>query len=347
MELLRVSQTEPRRFRLVGELDRSSVDRLSPVEATVAEGGDLHLDLSRLKFLDGAGLARLAALARSLNASSGKLVVLRPQRGIERLLRRMAAGQKLDNLVISRLPAIDGESFEAPVPPRDLSRVIVTDYAPEAACLLVAELASSSVEGAHSISVSTGLGGDLVCAASTSDLAHQIDALQTELGEGPTFDALASGGPSGSDSLISERRWPEFSNRAMYRGIASVLSVPLPASASTFGAITLYSTREQAFSDEAVKAVESLAAQAAVVIANSLLYWQMAELADQLKQALESRTVIDQAKGILMAREGMSADEAFATLLRASQSGNVKVRDIAQKLVLSAQTGAHVKGPGV
>jgi ABC-type transporter Mla MlaB component len=341
MELLRVSQTEPRRFRLVGELDLSSVDRLSPVEAMLAERGDLHLDLSRLKFLDGAGLARLSALARSL---TGKLVVLRPQRTIERLLRRMAASQNLDNLVISRLPAVDGDSFEAPVPPRDLSKVIVTDYAPEAACLLVAELALSTVEGAHSISVSTGRAGELVCAASTSDLADQIDALQTELGEGPTFDALTSGGPSGSDSLISERRWPEFSNRAMYRGIASVLSVPLPAHASTFGAITLYSTREHAFSDEAVEAVESLAAQAAVVIANSLLYWQMAELADQLKQALESRAVIDQAKGILMARDGMSADEAFATLLRASQSGNVKVRDIAQRLVLSAQTGGHVRG---
>ncbi|HEX2179859.1 MAG TPA: ANTAR domain-containing protein [Actinomycetota bacterium] len=342
MELLRVSQTEARRFRLVGRLDLSSVDRLSPVEATVAEGGDLHLDLSGLKFLDGAGLARLSALARSLNAGSGKLVVLRPPRPIERLLRRMVASHNLDNLVISRLPAVDGDSFEAPVPPRDLSRVIVTDYAPEAACLLVAELASSTVEGAHSISVSTGRTSDLVCAASTSELADEIDALQIELGEGPTIDALASGRPGGSDSLISERRWPEFSNRAMYRGIASVLSAPLPAHASTFGAITLYSTREQAFSPEAEEAVETLAAQAAVVIANSLLYWQMAELADQLKQALESRAVIDQAKGILMARDGMSADDAFATMLRTSQSGNVKVRDIAQRLVLSAQTGAHV-----
>jgi anti-anti-sigma factor len=344
MELLRVYQTEPRRFRLVGELDLSSLDQLKPIEAKVREGGDLHLDLARLKFMDGAGLERLSSLARSLKPGAGKLVVLRPQRSTERLLRRMAAAEKLDNLVISRLPTVNSDSFDAPVPPRDLSKVIVSDYTPEAACLLIAELAASSVEGANSASVSMRQADDLVCAASTSALADELEALQIQLGEGPTLNALASGNRNCAASLVSERRWPEFSNRAMYRGIASVLSVPLPAHGSTFGAITLYSSTERLFTPKSYGAVESLAAQGAVVIANSILYWQVTELADQLKEALESRAVIDQAKGILMAREGMSADEAFATLLRASQSGNVKVREIAQRLVLSAQTGAHVKG---
>ena len=344
MELLRVYQTEPRRFRLVGELDLSSVDQLKPIEAKVGEEGDLHLDLARLKFLDGAGLERLSALARSMKAGAGKLVVLRPQRSTERLLRRMAAAEKLDNLVISRLPAVNGDSFDAPVPPRDLSRVIVTDYTPEAACLLLAELAASTVEGAHSASVSMRQAEDLVCAASTSPLAGELEALQIQLGAGPTVNTLASGAATSAASLVTESRWPEFSNRAMYRGVAAVLSVPLPARGSTFGAVTLYSSTERVFTQESFEAMQSLAAQGAVVIANSILYWQVTELADQLKEALESRAAIDQAKGILMAREGMSADEAFATLLRASQSGNVKVREIAQRLVLSAQTGAHVKG---
>jgi anti-anti-sigma regulatory factor len=343
MELLRVYQTEARGFRLTGELDLSSLDKLKAIEAKIPEGGDLHLDLARLKFMDGAALERIASMARSLKLRSDKLVVLRPQRSTERLLRRIAADEHLDNLVISRLPIVNGESFDAPVPPRDLSKVIVTDYAPEAACLLLAELAAATVEGAQSVSISVRQSGDLVCAASTQALAGDLETLQIELGEGPAMDALASGAPQCTPSLVTERRWPEFSNRALYRGIASVLSVPLPTHRSTFAALTLYSNSERAFTQSSFERAGSLAAQGAVVIANSILYWQVTELADQLKEALESRAVIDQAKGILMAREGMSADEAFATLLRASQSGNVKVRDIAQKLVVSAQTGAHLK----
>lgn len=74
-----------------------------------------------------------------------------------------------------------------------------------------------------------------------------------------------------------------------------------------------------------------------MLIANSTLYWQANELAVQLREALESRAVIDQAKGILMARDGVSADEAFSLLLKASQRGNCKVRDIAQTLVSEVQ----------
>lgn len=345
MELLRVYQTEPRGFRLVGELDLSSLHQLKPIEDKVREGGDLHLDLARLKFMDGAALEQLADLARCLTSSSGKLVVVRPQRSTERLLRRMATVQHLDNLVISRLPTVNGDSFEAAVPPRDLSKVIVSDYSPEAACKLIAELALPLVEGAQSASIAVRQAGELVCAASSDNLAGELEALQIELAEGPTLDALISGVEQCTPSLVTDRRWPEFSNRALYRGIASVLSVPLPAHGSTFGALTLYSNSEGAFSRLGCEQAGRLAAQGAVVIANSILYWQVSELTDQLKEALESRAVIDQAKGILMAREGMSAEDAFATLLRASQSGNLKVREIAQKLVLSAQTDAHVPGP--
>jgi anti-anti-sigma factor len=345
MELLRVYQTEPRGFRLVGELDLSSLHQLKPIDEKVPEGGDLHLDLARLKFMDGAALEHLAGIARRLKSSSGKLVVLRPQRSTERLLKRMAAVEHLDNLLISRLPTVNGDSFDAPVPPRDLSQVIVSDYSPEAACKLIAELALSAVEGAGSASIAVRQAGELVCAGSSDNLAGELEALQIDLAEGPTLDALISGAAQCTPSLVTDRRWPEFSNRALYRGIASVLSVPLPAHGSTFGALTLYGNSEGAFSQRGREQAGRLAAQGAVVIANSILYWQATELTDQLKEALESRAVIDQAKGILMAQEGMSAEEAFGTLLKASQSGNVKVREIAQKLVMSAQTGARVRGP--
>jgi ABC-type transporter Mla MlaB component len=343
MDLLRIYQTEPRGFRLVGELDLSCLDLLKPVEEAASAGGDIHLDLTRLTFVDGAGLDRLTSLARILAGSSNRLVTLRPQRAIERLLKRMAAVQKLDNLVISRLSKMVEDSFEAPDLPRDLSRVMVSDYTPEGACKLLAELAVSGIPGAQSAAVIVRNAGHPTCAASSDQLGGGVGALEVHLNEGPSVDVLRTGRRQVSSSLVTERRWPEFSNRALYSGIASAMSQPLPAHGSTFGALTVYSTRESAFAENSFGQAASLASQGAVVIANSNLYWQANELTDQLKEALDSRAVIDQAKGVLMAREHLSPDEAFALLLKASQTGNVKVRDIALQIVAEAQ-GLRSKG---
>lgn len=343
MDLLRIYQTEPRGFRLVGELDLSCLDLIKGIEEVASAGGDIHLDLTRLTFVDGAGLDRLTGLARILAANSSRLVALRPQRAIERLLKRMAAVEKLDNVVISRLSKIVDDTFEAPHLPRDLSRVMVSDYTPEGVCRLVAELAAERIPGAESAAVTVRNAGHPTCAASSNQMAEALGALEVQLSEGPSVDVLKTGRRHVSRSLVTEKRWPEFSNRALYSGVASVMSQPLPANGSTFGALTVYSTREGAFGDRSFEHAAGLAAQGAVVIANSTLYWQAAELTDQLKEALESRAVIDQAKGILIAREQISPDEAFSLLLKASQTGNVKVRDIALQLVAEAQ-GLRAKG---
>lgn len=344
MELLRIYQTEARGYRLVGELDLSCLDQLRPIEDKVAEGGDLHLDLSRLTFMDGAGLERLAALARRLRGAGSRLVLLRPQKGIERLLKRMAAVEKVDNIVISRLSSVVKDSFEARDLPRDLEHVMVSDYAPEAACRLVCELAVTSVTGAQAAAVTVRSAGHPMCVASSNPLSESVGALEIQLGEGPSVDSLRSGRRQVSRSLVTERRWPEFANRALYSGVASVMAEPLPAHGTTFGALTLYSTKEDAFDDRSFDQAASLAARGAVVIANSNLYWQATELADQLKEALESRAVIDQAKGVLVARERITPEEAFSLLLKASQSGNLKVRDIAVRLVREAQ---ELRTPGI
>ena len=343
MDLLRIYQTEPRGFRLVGELDLSCLDLMKPVEETASAGGDVLLDLTRLTFIDGAGLDRLAALARILATSKSRLVALRPQRSIERLLKRMAAVQKLDNMVISRLSKMVDDSFEAEDLPRDLSNVMVSDYTPEGACRLVAELAASGIPGAESASITVRNAGHTTWAAASDQLGDRVGPLEVQLNEGPSVDVLRTGRRQVSSSLVTEKRWPEFTNRALYAGVASVMSQPLPARGSTFGALTVFSTRESAFIQSSFERAAGIASHGAVVIANSNLYWQATELNDQLKEALESRAVIDQAKGILMAKERISPDEAFSLLLKTSQTGNVKVRDIALQIVAEAQ-GVLPKG---
>lgn len=337
MDLLKIRQTEPRAFCLAGELDLSCLERLDAVEKAAREGGDLHLDLARLTFVDGAGLDRLAGIARALGESSGRLIALRPQRAIERLLRRVASVENLDNLIITRLSRVVEDSFEPRKLPRELGQVIVSDYTPEAACRLVAELAVASIPGAESASLTVRNAGRPTCAASTDETSDTVGALEVQLGEGPSLDSMRLAGRQSSPSLVTEKRWPEFTNRALYSGVASVMAQPLAAHETYFGAITVYSTHESAFQESSFTIAAGLALQAAVVIANSNLYWQAVELNDQLREALESRAVIDQAKGILVAREVVSPDEAFAMLLKASQTGNVKVRDIALQLVAGAQ----------
>jgi AmiR/NasT family two-component response regulator len=104
------------------------------------------------------------------------------------------------------------------------------------------------------------------------------------------------------------------------------------------GAINLYGGGPDAFSDEAEVTVGTFAGYAAVTIANAALYADAVDQANQLRIAMESRAVIEQAKGIVMAQNACGADQAFVMLARLSQTRNVKLRDLAQDLVQRARS---------
>lgn len=315
----------------MGELDLSCLDLLEPLEQQADSPGDLRVDLARLMFVDGAGIDRLASLAVKLRPD--KLVVLRPQKSVERQFKRMCVAEKLDNLVVSRLDPGVTDSFEARELPRDLDSVIASDYTPEGVCGLICELAIDAIKGSEGAAVAIRSSGRPACGATSNQIAGAGINLELQSGIGPALESLRLGVRRQSPSLVTEKRWGEFTTGALYAGIASVLAVPLPVHNSPFGALALYSTHENAFSDVSFDQAAAFAARAAVVLANATLYWQATDLSDQLKEALESRAAIDQAKGILMARDHISGDEAFAVLLRASQAGNIKVRDIALKII--------------
>lgn len=337
MELLKVVQTEARGFRLIGEVDLSCLNLLDPIDTAAASGGDLHLDLSRLTFLDGAALDRIAGVARALR-DQGRLTILRPQRSVERALRRIAGSQHLDNLVLSRIETVLSDSPNTGTE-AELSKVIASDHPPESACRLVAAVGANMMEGTTGASILVRNRGSLLCAAFSSPIGETLTKAQIASGEGPSLDALEAGRRQVTASLVTDSRWPDFAREAMQCGIASVLSQPLVASGSAFGSLTFYAGRENLYLERKIEqAAASLAERGAVVIANSILYWQEVEHTQQLKEALESRAVIDQAKGVLMANEGLSADEAFSKLLKASQQSNLKVRDLAQTVVAGAQS---------
>jgi GAF domain-containing protein len=164
----------------------------------------------------------------------------------------------------------------------------------------------------------------------TDECPAIMDALQDELDEGPCYDAIREHGTIRTGHLPEEKRWPQFSERGhAATGVNSVLSLQLFHEQDTMGALNLYSTQVDAFNDVDIAVATVFAVHASVAMANR-------REAKHLREAIETRDVIGQAKGVLMARMGLSEDEAFEMLRRASQRLNVKLRLVAEDV---ARTG--------
>jgi GAF domain-containing protein len=156
-----------------------------------------------------------------------------------------------------------------------------------------------------------------------------LDQLQQATGVGPCIDASRDQVTTRIDDMSTETRWPEYTERALSLGLASMLCVPLHVEDQRLGSVSLYATDRVAFSlaDEFVARL--FATQAALALAD-------AHRADQLRRALSNRDIIGQAKGILMERHRVTADEAFKMLSERSQRINRKLADVARTL---AETG--------
>lgn len=168
----------------------------------------------------------------------------------------------------------------------------------------------------------------------THDLSPDIDSAQYREGGGPCLEAFRQNKVVSVIDVREERhRWPAFADKAQEHGVLSTLSLPLSAAGEAIGALNLYASEVNGYSDVDESAAADFATQAAVVVFNSLSYWRAYELGEGLKQALQARETIGLAKGLIMASSQCDADEAFAILVRASQRENVKLREVAARIV--------------
>ena len=174
----------------------------------------------------------------------------------------------------------------------------------------------------------------------TDELPPAVDRGQYEEGRGPCLDAFREGRVVRVDDARAVRdTWSGFSRSAVECGVLSTLSVPLGAAGQSFGVLNLYAAAERAFTEADERDAALFATQASAVLANAQAYRDAVELAEGLRQAMESRAVIEQAKGKIMATNRCTPDEAFAILVRASQRENVKVREVARRLVEGGPPG--------
>lgn len=217
-----------------------------------------------------------------------------------------------------------------------LSRFFVGDGTFEDTLQRVTDLTVDAIDGAELAGLTMISEGHKRTAVFTDELAPEIDRAQYESGEGPCIEAFETGEIQTIESTLEDGPWPEFRQAATEHGIRSTLSLPMLVDKQTVGAMNLYSRHEHGFSGQDHDLGLLFAGQAAIVLANTEAYWDAHHLSLRLREAMSSRSVIEQAKGMLMAAQGCDEGEAFDLLVQASQRENVKVRDVAQRIVEEA-----------
>ena len=200
----------------------------------------------------------------------------------------------------------------------------------------VAVAAAEILPDADVVSLTLRLGdGKLHTPVETATLATELDSLQNLYDEGPCLDAARVPGPAyrHSGDLAVDPEWPRFGPAAAALGIHSALSTALLPEGKVSGALNIFSRTRGGLSAEADRDRALLLATHATLAIASTEAIRLAELREvQLRNAIASRDIIGQAKGILMNRRGISADEAFELLRRTSQDLNVRLAEIARTI---------------
>jgi GAF domain-containing protein len=201
-----------------------------------------------------------------------------------------------------------------------------------------------AVPGADMASVSVLRGDAAETVASTSEQVWAIDSEQYAAGEGPCLEAARTGQLVRVGVAETRERWPAFARSARAAGVGSFLSAPLFIDEKFAGSLNLYGRAPDSFDELDESLLRLYTAAATAAIANARRYAQARRLAENLRRAIESRAVIDQAIGVVMVARQIDAEEAFQVLARESQNTNTKLRDVAARVVAAARRPRS--GPG-
>ncbi|MGI3781870.1 MAG: GAF and ANTAR domain-containing protein [Janthinobacterium lividum] len=194
---------------------------------------------------------------------------------------------------------------------------------------MLQEVVASAVQlipGAQEASISVVTGRRHVTSEHySSELPRLVDTMQTEVGQGPCVDAAFRQRTVRVPDMSAERRWPEFARKAHDLGVGSMLAFQLFVVGDNLGALNLFSRAPDAFGDASEQIGLLFASLAAVALAE-------ARKDDQLAEAVDTRDLIGQAKGLLMERYSIDAEQAFTVLWRISQTSQRKLHDLADEL---------------
>lgn len=177
-------------------------------------------------------------------------------------------------------------------------------------------------------------GGELRLVASTSDRSELVELFELQNDEGPCLDCLRSGQPVVNVTGPQAReRWPLFTAAAEEVGYQGVYAIPLRLRDSVVGAMNLFSLDPVVLDPEGVTLAQALADIATIGLLQERAVRESRMLADQLQTALDSRIVIEQAKGVLLAGAAGDVDEAFRAIRAYSRRNNLALKDVATAVI--------------
>jgi GAF domain-containing protein len=215
----------------------------------------------------------------------------------------------------------------------ELAGLLLTNETLEMMLGHVADIAVRAIPACDAAGVTIFEHDQLTTAAVSGPLVRRIDEYQYAGNEGPCLESLRSGEVRRSAALEADSRWPKFRGPAVDDGVVSCLSLPLViGNHGTGGVLNLYS-QNQPFEETDEQVGRRFMGPASVAVANARAFAKAQAVIDQLQEAIQSRDVIGQSKGIIQAREGCGPDEAFERLRDISQHRNIKLRDLAKAVV--------------
>jgi GAF domain-containing protein len=202
----------------------------------------------------------------------------------------------------------------------------------------VADLAGRAVPAASTCGITLAQDGHVITVASADALARLLDEQQYEVQDGPCLQAIRTAKVVLADDLTTESRWDGYPAMAVAHGMRAVLSTPLLVNDTAIGALNLYASASGAFDADSRSAAGQLTGLAAATVTAALRHYDESTLTDHLRTALSSRSVIDQAIGIIIGMQHCPADTAFDVLRTVSQNRNIPLRDVAADLVAKTIT---------
>jgi GAF domain-containing protein len=174
-----------------------------------------------------------------------------------------------------------------------------------------------------------------VTVACSTPRARIMDELQFAFGDGPCLSAIRTGRTMHVPDVSTEDRWPEYVRAVAGEGVGSILAIPLRLEGDSSAALNIYSALPHGFSGEDIAQAELFGEQSAKTLRLELRMARLQYAKEDLESAMKSRTAIDTAVGVVMAQNRCSQKEAMAILVKASNSRNIKLREVAVGVIES------------
>lgn len=176
--------------------------------------------------------------------------------------------------------------------------------------------------------------GELRLAAASSELMKELEDAEVRHLEGPCWDAYRHGEQVVAGDLRDEHvRWPRTAPHALRIGLLAAYAFPLRLRETSIGALNLYRSEPGAFGDQDIAVAQAFADIATIGILQERKVAHGEELARHLQRALDSRVLIEQAKGVVHERHGIDLEDAYRALRREARSSNRKLHDVCRDVV--------------